>query len=607
MNNLMLYIILLPLAAGLAILPFPKWQEKPLKWLALAIAAVVLLLDLALYTQGNKFFLLPVFEIMAISLASFNFSALISCAVAFFTVLTIVYSFGFMQGRERLPEYYGHILVTLGAASGAVFAADFITLIVFWGILGITLYKLIGFNKEESGAAAKKTFIIVGGADAVMLIGISMFFMLTGSFSFYNIALPLTHPLSIIAFLCLLAGALAKAGAFPLHTWIPAAAETTPSPLLALLPASLDKLLGIYLLARLTLDIFILTPSSLVSLVLLIIGAVTIIGGVMMALIQHNFKKLLAYHAVSQVGYMLIGLGTATSVGIAGGLFHMLNHAIYKATLFLAGGAVKAKTKTAEIEQLGGLAAKMPFTFSAFLIAALAISGIPPLNGFFSKWMIYQGILELSGPGSYLWIVWLAAAMFGSALTLASFMKLTQAIFFGDSLTPETKQATEVSAWMWAPVLLLSSLCVIFGVFAYTLPLKIFILPYLGTVSFTGHFAPMTALILLAVGIICGAVFYLISNAKHARVAPVFTGGEDLTPEETKVSAAHFYDTIKDLGFLKKFYNKAEAGSFDLYEQGGKLTFGLSDLLKAVHHGLLHTYVAWCLIGLVVLLFTLYR
>ena len=151
----------------------------------------------------------------------------------------------------------------------------------------------------------------------------------------------------------------------------------------------------------------------------------------MMALVQHDLKRLLGYHAVSQVGYMVLGIGTGSPVGIAGGLFHMLNHAIYKSCLFFGGGAVEKSAGTTDLENLGGLARSMPVTFGTFLVASLAISGVPPLNGFASKWMIYQGIIESARGGGHLWVLWLVAAMFGSALTLASFMKVVHAVFLG--------------------------------------------------------------------------------------------------------------------------------------------------------------------------------
>ena len=152
------------------------------------------------------------------------------------------------------------------------------------------------------------------------------------------------------------------------------------------------------------------------STILLITGAVTIIYAVMVALVQHDLKRLLGYHAVSQVGYMVLGIGTGNPIGIAGGLFHMVNHAIYKSCLFLSAGAVEKRAHTTDLSKLGGLSKYMPITFVSFLIASLAISGIPPLNGFFSKWMIYQGIIATATNKNPLWIIWLVCAMFGLSL-----------------------------------------------------------------------------------------------------------------------------------------------------------------------------------------------
>ncbi len=175
----------------------------------------------------------------------------------------------------------------------------------------------------------------------------------------------------------------------------------------ALLPASVDKLLGIYLLSRLVLNVFDRVSLGL-NVLLMIIGAVTIVAGCGHGLVQHDLRKLLSFHAVSQVGYMILGIGTGTAIGIAGGLFHMLNNAIYKGALFLTAGAVEKRAGTMDLAELGGLGRMMPFTFATFGIAALAISGIPPLNGFVSKWMVYQGIVD-AGIGRYL--IFLVAAI----------------------------------------------------------------------------------------------------------------------------------------------------------------------------------------------------
>ena len=156
-----------------------------------------------------------------------------------------------------------------------------------------------------------------------------------------------------VAFVLMMIGAMAKAGAMPFHTWIPDAAIDAPLPLMAFLPAALEKLLGIYLVARIALDFFSISPGM--QIFMMTVGAVTIILAVMMALVQSNFKRLLSYHAISQVGYMILGIGTGIPLAIAGGLFHMINHAIYKSCLFLTGGAVEKQTGTTEIDRTGWL------------------------------------------------------------------------------------------------------------------------------------------------------------------------------------------------------------------------------------------------------------
>ena len=168
----------------------------------------------------------------------------------------------------------------------------------------------------------------------------------------------------------------------------------------------------------------------------MLIGVITIISAVMMALVQHNYKQLLGFHAVSQVGYMILGFGLGSAIGVAAGLFHMINNAIYKSGLFLSAGCIEYRTGKENIDDLGGLSKAMPVTFVASLIFAMSISGVPPFNGFASKWMIYQGIIDF-GIGSdlpnKLWILWLGLAVLGSALTLASFIKFIGGIFLSRS------------------------------------------------------------------------------------------------------------------------------------------------------------------------------
>lgn len=605
--NTLLYAIFAPIAASLLCFVFKRLAG----WIALLVSAGALALSVFVFFSGE--IISP-----ALGLRAYNLSAGIFLAAAFFTLLVVLYSFKFMEsngcgepnncweGKGRLGEYYGYILITLGATAGVLFAADFLMLLLFWGILGFTLYMLIGIGGAEASSAAKKTFIIVGGADALMIFGVGIIWILTRNLQIGASPIALNGALPIIAFLSLAAGAFAKAGVIPFHSWIPDCAESAPTSVMAYLPASLDKLLGIYLLARLCLDVFQITPNSPMSIFLLFIGSFTIIAAVMGALVQHNLKKLLSFHAVSQVGYMVLGFGTGVPVGIAGGLFHMFNNAIYKCCLFLTAGAVECRTRTTELDKLGGLAKFMPLTFASALVAALSISGVPPFNGFVSKWMLYQGVIELGRVSPY-WVIWLVAAMFGSALTLASFMKIIHATFLGQPSTVN-RQPSEVYWTMWLPMITLAVLCAVFGIFAFALPLTYFVLPTVKGVAYTGFWQPGPATLLILAGLLVGLIIYWLGQTKSAVVKPPFLGGEfTLTEKETKISGVNFYDTIKNWGPLASIYASAEKKTFDIYEIGSKITFRISDALKWLHSGLLHTYLAWMFLGVIILLYLLAR
>ncbi|MBN2096941.1 MAG: hypothetical protein JW714_00520 [Candidatus Omnitrophica bacterium] len=540
-----------------------------------------------------------------------NLANFVGIFVVIFSLLIILYSLGFMRKSKGLIGYYLYIILTLLASLGAVFSNNLILFMVFWGILGLLLYLLIGFGqKERTPATAKKTFIIIGAADALMILGLALLWQLSGTLQMDKISIALNEKLAVWAYLCLAVGAFAKAGAMPVHTWIPDTAEDAPAPVSAYLPASLDKLLGIYFLTRLSLEMFVMNRAM--NTFLMALGSFTIVAAVMMALIQHDLKRLLGYHAVSQVGYMVLGIGTANPVGIAGGLFHMLNNAIYKSCLFMSGGAVEKKTGSSDLDQLGGLAKVMPVSFGAFLLASLAISGVPPFNGFVSKWMVYQGVIETAKSGGNLWIIWLVAALFGSALTLASFMKLVHAVFLGQPSQQSTEnrvQRTEAAPSMLIPQVVLAGLCVVFGVFAYRLPLAKFILPSIGQgVAFAGIWNPNLAAALILVGIIIGILIYLLGTITASRETEIFVGGELVREHpQMRLSGTGFYDTIQQLGLLKAAYALAKRKVFDLYDVCSKITFGFVRILRYLHNGVLPTYLSWCLLGMGILFYILLR
>jgi multicomponent Na+:H+ antiporter subunit A len=501
----------------------------------------------------------------------------------------------------RAKNYYPYFLVTIGCSYGAVLADNLLLFITFWGILGITLYKLIPGNSEESSATAKKTLILIGASDSIMLIGIALIWRLTGSLNISATALPTDNVLTVTAFLALMIGSFTKAGAFPFHTWVPDYAQNAPASSSALLPASLDKLLGIYFLARLTSGMFIL--NKWLTLLLLSIGVITIISAVMMALVQHNYKRLLGFHAVSQVGYMILGLGLGSPIGIAAGLFHMINHALYKSGLLLSAGCIEYRTGKENIDDLGGLSRTMPLTFFSALIFAMAISGVPPLNGFASKWMIYQGIIDF-GIGSdlpnKLWILWLGFAVLGSALTLASFIKLIGGIFLSRG-KPDFKNIKEVPILMWLPLLILALFCIVFGILATNIIVPKLFMPITGEFQFTGFWNSSLVSLLVLTSIVLGIIVYLATSLKKFRTEDSFIGGEKIQ-DETGYPTPEFYKTISEIGFFSWMYKKAEKKWFDIYDLSKQFVLWLSHQLSEAHTGVLPAYVIWIFAGLIIML-----
>ena len=586
----LLMLTVFPMAAGFICLFVPDRFRLVPKLAAFAVTIVSMAL------AGFVFINRPSLSqyCSSVILLADNLSAFVGVAVTFFALMITIYSLSFIE--KSFGRYFGYLLMTLGASMGVVYANDLLVMLVFWGFLAAMLYLMVGLGgTTRASAAARKALIIIGGTDAVMIFGIALVWALCGTFAMDKVRLQLSGVFSYAAYFALVTASFAKAGAMPFHSWLPDVAEDGPASVTAYLPASMDKLLGIYLLARISLDLF--ASNRVTSMVLMIVGAITIVAAVVIALVQHSLKRLLGYHAVSQVGYMVLGIGTGNPIGIAGGVFHMLNHALYKSCLFLSAGAVEKKAQTQDLDRLGGLARYMPVTFVVFFISALSISGIPPFNGFVSKWMIYQGIIETSDSGSQLWIAWLVCAMFGGALTVASFMKLLHSVFLGRR-SEGPSGIKEAAFTMILPMVVISALCFLFGVFAFKIPLPVFIMPSTGLVaSYLGTWNPILATALIVAGIILGSLLYIILVPGRFRASDTFVGGEDAATL-ARISGTDFYNTVSDLPLLKRFYKKVSGGALDIYDLSRRPVYALGGILKALHNGVLPTYMVWCLIGM---------
>jgi len=599
-DKIILLPILIPLLAGILTFFVPKKLRMVTETMAILATLATLFITLSLF-QSNLTLSLPWagfgFEFL---LRLYHFSAFMSVAIAGFGFLVVLYSVRFMRDRQYLNQFYAYFLLTLAFSSGAVLANNLLLLLFFWeGLLG-ALFGLIFIGHQQAFKTATKAFIIVGITDLCMMAGIALTGHLAGTMTLSSINLPLTG-LGAFAYILLMIGAISKAGAMPFHSWIPDAAVDAPLPFMALVPAALEKLLGIYFLARISLDLFQLTPGSWVSVVLMVIGAVTILLAVMMALIQKDYKRLLSYHAISQVGYMILGIGTAIPVGIVGGLFHMINHALYKSCLFLTGGSVEKQAGTTDLAKLGGIGLKMPVTFVCFIITACAISGVPPLNGFFSKELVYDGALERG------WIFY-AAALAGSFFTAASFLKLGHAAFLGKA-GEGTTNVKEAPWPMLVPMITIASLCVLFGVCNF-LPINHLIQPILGEARLEGHhfagFPTNPFLVVMTVVVITGAFLnhWLGVKAKgsalkavdHIHHAPILAGIYDKAEKR-------FFDPY-DIGlrlvdWIARIFNwcdRAIDWLYDVFTVRVALTF--TEIIKSAHNGNYSRYLAWSLLGM---------
>jgi formate hydrogenlyase subunit 3/multisubunit Na+/H+ antiporter MnhD subunit len=613
--NGIISIITLPLLAGLLLFLVPTKLRVFRGIIALIVCIIVVFLSVSVFTTDNQSFVLNKLSSTSgmfirgmdiirdaegcLALNLDNLSKLIMVFISVVSLLICIYSLAYDKtGNPR--SFYPYFLITLGCSYGALFSDNLLLFLFFWGILGISLYKLISANGEEGSAAAKKTLILIGASDSIMIIGIAILWKITGSLNMSSISVHTSGLLAATAFLSLLAGSFTKAGAFPFHTWVPDYAENAGAASSAYLPASLDKLLGIYFLARITNKLFIMGEGM--QFLLLSLGVISIISAVMMALIQHNMRRLLGYHAVSQVGYMILGFGLGSTVGVAAGLFHMFNNVIYKSGLFLSTGSIEQRTGKTEIDELGGLSASMPLTCFATIIFSMSISGIPPFNGFASKWMIYQGIIDFgtgNGIAHKLWILWLGLAVLGSALTLASFIKLAGGVFLGRR-RPEFESVRETSVLMWLPITVLALTCIFAGIFATNLIVPKVIMPVTGVFMLKGFWDSSFVSLLVLISFILGAMVYMGLNSRKFRTEDSFIGGESIQ-EETKYPSTEFYKTLLEFKPLSTVYRKAAGKLFDLYDLSKSFVLWISHQFSEAHSGVLPEYVIWIFAGLIIM------
>lgn len=446
--------------AGIAVL-------IPLTLLCLLIKPVMIDGEIIVYWMGNwepveGYAIGIAIEVDALSLF---FGLLITIAVA----CSCIYSYQYLKQDDARGSYFTLYLMLSGGVLGIVLSGDLFNIYVMLEVMtfaavGLTAFRTWNPNARE---AAFKYLVVGSIGSTCALLGTALVYAQCHTLNLAQISAILPgnmNPTMILAFALLFAGFGCKSFMFPFHPIAADAHGAAPSSVSVLISGVFTKT-GVYGIIRVCYFLFRTMGLTSVQTMVVFIGCLSMFVCVTMALNQHDFKRLLAFHSISQIGYILTSLGLCTALGIAGGLYHAINHTLFKGLLFLTAGSVLYATGTTYLENLGGLARKMPKTTILFLIGAFSISGIPPFNGFYSKWLVYQATFEKAAEtGSIGYALVTVICVVTSVLTLASFIKVGHSVFFGQS-NPALENAKDPPLGMRIPMWILAALCVFTGLF----------------------------------------------------------------------------------------------------------------------------------------------
>ncbi len=565
--------------------------------------------------------------------------------------LASLYAIGYMseydgrRGGRAAPLFFNLLLLSMALV---VSAGDMLTFLLAWEGMSLSSYFLVVF--EHDRAESRRAGLIYLIATHIGTGGIFVAFLFlsqaAGSFSFNGfIPVSMADPVtSAAAFGFALLGFGTKAGMFPFHIWLPYAHPEAPSPVSAVMSGVMIKM-GVYGIVRF---LFFLLPAPPVSFggVVIAFGLLSGIFGVLYAIAQHDLKRLLAFHSVENIGIILLGVGAGSlclAAGhpaparllLAGGLFHVLNHALFKGLLFMGAGAVYRGTRTKNIERMGGLMRGMPLTGLTFLLGSLAISAVPPLNGFASEFAIYRGLWDAAGKGGVhpgLLISTMAGLALIGGLAFVCFVKVVGTVFLGNARSPAASGARDPGWTMTFPMLAVAMLCLVLGIhpsiaLGRILELAPFPAPPLPFPLFAGIGRPFVVAAALAVSIGGLALLrFALLRRNGKRAGETWACGFSYTTPRMQYTASSFADPVIHIfrGILRPRPVREErlSGRFllgmqyethvrDLLENGlylpvYRMFLRLSFLARRLHTGYIHLYLAYVL-GTVVILLVLFH
>lgn len=410
---------------------------------------------------------------LGITLVADGLTTMMLLIVALVSFILTLYSVNYMELYTSKPRYYGLFLLMIAGLNGVIITGDLFNLFIFLELASIASYALVAFGCQQEELEASFKYLILGSlATCFILLGIAFLY---GTFGTLNLAylgqlIAAKGPSTTVkcALGLFFVGFGLKAALVPFHAWLPDAHPSAPAPISAILSGVLIKTLGIYALMRLLFNVFGFTP--LISHILITLGILSMVIGAFLAIGQWDYKRLLAYSSISQIGYIVLGIGLGTPLGILAALFHLINHSVFKPLLFLNAGSVDYALGTRDMRKMGGLKEKMPVTSNTSLIGAFSISGMPPFSGFWSKFLIVLACVQAKNVPAAVW------AVLVSIVTLSYFMKVQRHVYYGP-LKDTLKNVVEVPKMMRTAMILLAIGCVLMGLLILPGPRAILLTP----------------------------------------------------------------------------------------------------------------------------------
>lgn len=499
-----------------------------------------------------------------------------------------VYALGYLKGEPQLTGTLPFFPLLVAAMMGVVIIQDGFWFLIVWEIMSLTSFFLVTteHGQREVRHAGWMYLATTHLATAFLFIFFLLLFQTTGSFAFHDVVLLSSSSRTSLLFLCAVIGFGTKAGMFPFHIWLPHAHPAAPSYISALMSGVMIKT-GIYGLLR-TLTFFPSLPSWCGEF-LIVLGILSAVLGVLYALMQHDLKKLLAYHSVENIGIIVAGIGlglvgraehlpAVETLGFGSALFHTVNHAVFKGLLFFGAGNIYRTTHTRRIDQLGGLIRTIPFTAMTFLIASAAICGLPPLNGFISEWFLYIGLFEgvkvFSHTSFFLCVAAVVSIAFAGGLAVVCFTKVFGVVFLGSPRKPQ-ECATKEGAWQqWGPMGALALLCVLLGLLPQlmipwlTMALStIDVTTSLSAAAFpVSTLSTMSFVFVFPIGFVFLGIFirYRMKSSKPHRLAPTWGCGFDQPTARMQYSASSYAEPLRTFfHFLLKPQTQGTQTSFE--------------------------------------------